>query len=212
MEYHWTRWVIVEKKTFFQFNVLQTPPESGRSITAETDSLLITVISYICCIGCNDVIKVLLFSGVNLGTWVGVSLGSSSRYGVNQLYLRSILSCATLCDLSCTRSFQFGGILPPPMNGTVENPSSNTTWNWGKTWPVSRLINRAIDPAWNGEWPIYIPEREQGYNLGSPDIFLCNIASKTWTGNSCVVIFKSNIYCFACKLLHGSNTIIIYLE
>ena len=77
-------------------------------------------------------------------------LGFTSWYGVDQVSLSSILSGTSLCHLCCTRSVQFGFIVPSLINRAEENSSSNTKWNWGKTWPVSGFRTRANDPAWNG--------------------------------------------------------------
>ena len=114
----------------------------------------------------------------------GVSLLSYPRSVLNQVSLRSIFSGAKLYDLCCTRSVQFGGIVPSLMNGTVKNSSSNITQNWCETWKVAGFRTRSTDPAWNGEWPILIPINEQSYHLGSPATFPCNLSSKTWTGKT----------------------------
>ena len=83
-------------------------------------STFLTILSSTCGTDCGDVSMFILFSGGTLGSLFGVSLGYYSRSTVNQVYLRSILYCAPLCDLSCTRSVQFGGIVPSLMNRTVE--------------------------------------------------------------------------------------------
>ena len=77
--------------------------------------------------GYDNVIIFLLFYGATLRTWVGVSMGSYSRSGVNQVSLSSILSGAPLFEMHCTKYVQFGGIFPSLINGTVENSSSKTT-------------------------------------------------------------------------------------
>ena len=46
--------------------------------------------------------------------------------------------------------------------------SSNTTWNWGDTWPVYGFRTRVTYPAANGEWPRQIPANERGCHLVSP--------------------------------------------
>ena len=140
---------------------------------------LLTGISCTCCTCCNDVIIFLLFFGATIGTWVGILLGYSSKYGLNQVSLWWIISGSSLCELRCTCFVQFGDIVPSLMNGTVENSSSNTTWNWSDTWPVAGFRTRATDPAWNGECPIYIPACEWGYHLGSPAILPCYLTSNT---------------------------------
>ena len=45
---------------------------------------------------------------------------------VNQLCWGSIFSGSPLCELHCTITVQFGGILPYLMNGNLENSLSNT--------------------------------------------------------------------------------------
>ena len=161
-----------EKQNFFKFDVCQTPPESVHSINSETHSPSLAGTSFTCGLGCNCVRMLLLFSGATLGSRLGGFLRSSLRYWVNQVFLRSIWSGAPICDLRYTRYVQFGVIVPSLMNGTVDNSSSNTTWNWGETWPVSGFITRDTYPAWNVEWPRYIPAHEQGYHFFSPDISL----------------------------------------
>ena len=131
-----------------------TPSEAGVSITSETGAPSVDGISCTCGMDCNGVSVLLLFSGAKLGLWIGVSLGSSSRYLVNQSYLSSISSDTTLCDLHFTRYVQFEGIVPSLMNLTVVNSSSNTTWNWGETWLVDGFITIDTDTELNGEWPI----------------------------------------------------------
>ena len=84
-----------------------------------------------------------------------------------------------LCDLICTRSIKFVGIVPSLMNGPVENSSSNTTWNLGESWPVDAFITIATDTAWNSKQIRYIPASDIFYHLGSPAILTCNIASNT---------------------------------
>ena len=113
---------------------------------------------------------------------------------MNQVSLRSILYGATIYDIYCTIYVQVGGILPLLMNGTVENSSSNTTHNWGETWPVSGFKTRGTDPVWNGERKIYIPKHEWSYQLGSPAIFHFNLASKTLTGRTHVWWFLRVMY------------------
>ena len=123
----------LEKQKFGNFDVLKSPSEAGHLITSETDSPLLTGIS--CNYGtvCYDVSIFLLFSSDTLRILVEVSLGSSSRSGVNQVYLRSVLSGSPLCEMSCTRSVQLGGIMPSLINGAVENSSYNTTIILGNT-------------------------------------------------------------------------------
>ena len=108
-----------------------------------------------------------------------VFLGFSSISLLNQLSFRSILSGASLCEMCCTISIQFRGIMLSLMNVTVENSLSNTTWNWGETWPVSGFRTRTNDPLLNVECPRYIPARECDYHLGSPDICIFNLSSNT---------------------------------
>ena len=74
-------------------------------------------ISYTCGLDC----CCLLISGAMLGLCLGVSMASYSRFVVNEVYLISILSGAPFFELHCTRSVQFGGIVPSIMNGTVED-------------------------------------------------------------------------------------------
>ena len=129
------------KRTFFQYDVCWTHSESGHSISLNTDALLLA--GHSCTYGtdCVDV----TFSGANFGSWLRVSLWYSSRYRVNQLPLSSILSFPPLYRLRWTRSVQFGGIVISLMNITMENSSSNTTWNWGDTWPVAWFRTRYTD-------------------------------------------------------------------
>ena len=108
------------KQTFGKFDVFWTPLETGCLITLETDTPLLTGLS-----------------GVTISTWVGILVVSSSRSGLNQVSFRSINSCKPICDMCCTRYFQFGGILTSLMNGTFENSSSNITWNSGQQRIVS---------------------------------------------------------------------------
>ena len=56
-----------------------------------------------------------------MGLCIGVFLGYYSRYGVDQVYLRSILSVAHLCEMSCKRYFQLGDILPSLINLNVDD-------------------------------------------------------------------------------------------
>ena len=107
-------------QTFFKFDVFQTPSETERLIASETDTPLLTVFSCTFCTGYNYVIIFLLFYGVTLGTWVGVSMGASSTSGVNQVSLRSTFSCATQLIKCCTRECWPQGIVPSLMNETVE--------------------------------------------------------------------------------------------
>ena len=162
--------------TFNKFDVYQTPLEAGCSITSETGTPSPTELSFTYSIDCNDMSIFILFYGATLGWWLGVLIGSSSNYGVNQVYLGSIFYGAILCKLIFTRSIQFGSIMPYLINGTVENSSSNTAWNWGDTWTVDGFRSRATDPAWNGECPRYTPSRERGYHLGSPSILTYNLS------------------------------------
>ena len=91
----------------------------------------------------------LLFVNIWSNAWLvsWIFMRYYSRYGVNQVSLRSILSVKLICDLHCTRSVQFGGIVTYLMNETVDNSSSNTTWNCGKKWPVARLSTISTNPA-----------------------------------------------------------------
>ena len=106
-------------KFFFIFDVFRTTLETGHWITSDTDAPLMIIPSFNCCMVCNNVIIFLLFYSATLGTWVGVLLVSSSMSGVNQVTLRSKFSGAPLYELRCTRSVQFGGIVPSLMNGAV---------------------------------------------------------------------------------------------
>ena len=127
MASHWACWVIVEQNKFGKFDVFKTASKKGRSMTLETDATYLTGLSCNCCTGYNNLIIFVLFSGMTLGTQVGVYLGSSSRYGVNKLSLRSGLSGAPLCEMRCTILVQFGVIVTLLMYKTVENSSPNTT-------------------------------------------------------------------------------------
>ena len=153
--------------------------EYGRSITSDTNTTFLTGNSCNWGTECDNVSIFLLLSGVTIGIRVGVLLLSSSIYGVNQVSLRSILSGAPIYYMRCTISIKFEDIVTSLMNGTVENSSSNTTWNWGDTWPVDRFITIATYPAWNSECTRYISSHDRGSHLGSPDKLPCNISSKT---------------------------------
>ena len=155
MATHWARWIIVQQnKNLVNFDVIWTPYESVRSITSETDVTSLVGIYCTCGMYRNNMSVLLVFYGSMLGSRLGVLLGYSSRSGVNQVYLRSIVSGAPLCELRFTISFQFGGIVTSLINGNVENSSWNTTWNLSETWTVSGFRTRATDTAWNGEIPI----------------------------------------------------------
>ena len=176
---HWAFWMVVQQyKLSLYFMSFKIPPKDGRSITLETDTTSLDGPSCMCGTFCDGVIMLLLFYGETLGSWLGVYLGSSSRSGVNQVSLGSILPGAPLCEMHFTRSVQFGVIVTSLMNGTVENSSSNTTHNWGETWLVSGFRTRATDTPWNGEWQRYILEYERGSHLDSPAMLPCNIESK----------------------------------
>ena len=137
-----------EEKTFGKSDVFLTPSETGCLITSDTDSPLLT-----CYTEFDGVTIFILFSGENISTWVGVILWSFSRSGMNKLSLKTILSGAPLCELRCTICFQFWGIVSSLVNVTVENSSSNTTWNWVETWSVAVFNIRATNPAWYGQCP-----------------------------------------------------------
>ena len=125
--------------------MFQTPSESGLSIILDTGDPSLSGLYCMRDADWENVRMLLLLFGAMLGSWLGVFLGSSSIYGVNQVSMRSTLYGTTICDLSCTRYFQFGVIVPYLMNGTVESSSSNTTLNWGETLPVSGFITRDDD-------------------------------------------------------------------
>ena len=139
-----------EKRTFQKFDVLWTPSEVGHLWNSEAPFLA----GLLCTCGsdCDNVSVLLLLTGMALGSWTGVLLGYFSILRVNQVSLRPMFSVETLCELRCTRYFQFGGIVTSIMNGTVEISSSNTTWNLGETLQVYGFITRAIGPAWNFDW------------------------------------------------------------
>ena len=71
--------------------------------------------------------------GTVLGLCLGVSLVSYSRSGVTHVSLSSIISGETICKLHCTRSVQFGVIVPSLMDFNVEKLSSKTTLSGGET-------------------------------------------------------------------------------
>ena len=165
------------RPTFSNFDLWENTLENGYFCYSEADAPSMDGPS---CTGgsdCNNASVLLLFSGATLRSWLRISLEYSSRYGVNQVLLISLFSRALLCELWCTRSVQFGVIGPSLINGTVENLSSNTTCNWGETWPVYGFINRATDPAWHSEWPRYIHAREWSSHLDIPAMLPCIIAS-----------------------------------
>ena len=170
---------LLSKKTLFKFGVFRTPLEAVRLIASETGDPLMAGLS--CTFGTyfDDMSVLLLFSGSMLGLWIGVLLGSFSRTGVNQVSLRLIFSVAQVCELHCTRSVQLWVIVPSLINRTVENSSSNTTWNWVDTLTVDGFRTMATDPVWNGEWLRCIPSREKGSHLGSTAILPWNSASNT---------------------------------
>ena len=106
-----------EKPTFLNCDSFLTPSETRHSWNSESDSPLMAGIYCTCGLD----FSWLLFSEVMFRSCLGVFLGSSSRYWVNQLSLRSIFSISPLCDLYCTRSVQFGVIVPSLMNINVDN-------------------------------------------------------------------------------------------
>ena len=102
-------------------NVLfQNSLESGRSVTSESDSPLLDVLFSTLGLYYNYMSFLLLFYGVTIGSWLGVSLGYSSISGVNQVSLRSIFSSALLCELRFTIYVQYGVVMTSLMNGTVK--------------------------------------------------------------------------------------------
>ena len=147
-----------------KFDVFQNTSLNGRFCDSEVHSSLLSGPSFTYSLDGNDAIVLyLLYAfGTSLGSCLRILLVSYSIYGVNHVSLRSIIYGAPLYDLCYTIYVQFFIIVPSLINGAVENLSSNTTWNWGETWPVSGFRTRDTYPAWNGEWPRYIPDREQG--------------------------------------------------
>ena len=135
-----------EKQNFFKFDVFWTPLKTGRSITSETDAPSLDRLFCMCGFYCGNVSVLLLLFGAMLGLWLGVFLVYSSISGINQISLRLIFYVASLCELCCKMSIQFGFIVPSLMNITVETSSSNTTWKWGYTWSVAgfRTIASAV--------------------------------------------------------------------
>ena len=75
-----------------------------------------------------------LFSalGTVLGLCIGVSLVSSSRSGVTHVSLSSIIYGETIFKLHCTRSVQFGVVVPSLMDFNVEKLSPKTTLSGGE--------------------------------------------------------------------------------
>ena len=154
----------------------------------------------------------ILFSGGTLGSLFVVSLGYYSRSTVNQVYLRSILYCAPLCDLSCTRSVQFGGIVPSLMNRTVEihnqtpheievrhdqllglEPELLILNEMLSVQDISLHVNRV--PTWVVQLYCPLPLNPR-HRMERP---ICGD-------------FKSNVCCCVFKVIHGNNPIIIHLE
>ena len=75
--------MILKKSTLFKFDVLQTPSEARCSITSEIGALSPAELSCTCGSDCGDMSVLLLLSVAKLGYWLGVSMRSPSRYGVN---------------------------------------------------------------------------------------------------------------------------------
>ena len=102
------------KQNLFKSDMFLTPSEAGSLITWETGVPSMDGIFCLCGTYYNGVDLLLLFSGVTIGTWVGVFMVSYSIYGVNQVSLRSIWSGVPLCELHFKRFFQFGGYFAFP--------------------------------------------------------------------------------------------------
>ena len=148
---------------------------------------------------------IILRSKAQLTTWV--FLGYFSRSGVKQVSSGSILPGTPLCEMSCTRSFQLGGIVPSFMNGNVEN------------YHQTPHEIEVIHDQFLGLEPGLLILHEM---LSDQDIILQVIGVPTWVVQICYLAilhplhkldipicgdFNSNICCCACKILHGSNTI-----
>ena len=138
--------------------------ENGRLFNSEAYYAYLTRPSCTCGLYGNVVSVLILFSGETLVSLIKFLLGPSSISGVNELYLRSMFYVTLICAIWRTRFVQLVGIVPYLMNGTTENPSSNTTWNWCETWPVSELRTRSTDNELNVLLKIYIPAHHQGYH------------------------------------------------
>ena len=118
---------LLREMNFLNFDVFWTPLESVYSWNSEAGTPYLALIYCMCGSDCSNVRVLLLFSGATLSSWLGIFLGYFSRYGVNQVSLRSIFSGAPLHDICYTISIQFGGIVTSLMNITVEKSSSKTT-------------------------------------------------------------------------------------
>ena len=168
-----------------------------------------TGLSCTCCKDYEYVIIFLSFSGATLFMWVGVSLGSSSRSGVKQVSLSSILSCAMLYDLHCTRSVQFGVIVPSLMNVTVEIYYQTSHKIDVRHYKLLSLVPELLILNWMvsvqdislhmigvTNWVVQIYFLVILYLMHKQDIPMC--------GN-----FRRNICCCAYKLFYRSYPIII---
>ena len=104
-----------------RFYVLKTSLLTRCLCDLEVRATLLTGNSFIYGLG-GDGANV-LYSFYNFGTALasrlGVFLGISSIFRVKYVSLKSMLLDAPICDLHCTRSIQFGGIVTYLMNGTV---------------------------------------------------------------------------------------------
>ena len=174
MASHWARWMIVEQnKLYLNFMCSEFPWKlyvwslQRHMLPCWMDFLLVRAVR-------------------NATTWACYyySLEKSSARDLGicwylPLYMEWIKSHWGRYSLRCTRSVQFGAIVSSLMYVTVENSLSNTTLNWGDTWPVSGFKTRATGTELNGEWPRYIPSREWGSHLFSLAIFTFNLVPKT---------------------------------
>ena len=201
-----------EKRNLSKLDVFITSLEAGCYIASDTGTTLLAGFSCTCIMDCDGVSLLLLLSEATLGSWLGVLMISYSISEVNQVFLRSILSGAPICELCCTISVKFGFIVPSLMNGTLESSSSNTTWNWVETRSVAVLelelliMHKIVSDQYRflhmsgvPTWIFQLDCLEILHPRNKLEIPMC-------------VFFKRNLCCFPWKLLHGSNPIMIHLN
>ena len=114
------------KQTFCKFGLFQTPLETGWSITSETDAPSLTGIS-----------------GATLSTWLGFFWDLPQymewtkypwgQYSLVHQFMSFFAQYMLNWEVFC---------LPSWME-LCKFLSSNTAWNWGETWLLSRFRTRA---------------------------------------------------------------------
>ena len=100
------------------------------------------------------------------------------------LLQRVNFSCIEISECSSTSFSLFPSIVPFLMCSTVDNVTSKTSWYWGETCPVLVFNNRAAEPEWNGDSPMYTTVLDLGSHLGSPASPPCSKSYRTMTGHS----------------------------